>query len=408
MSLLLVEDNAADARLVRELLLEARPHLFDVTHVTDLRSAVASLTGRRFDVIILDLGLPDSTGLETLVRARGGAPDVPVIVLTGLDDEGSAINAVSHGAQDYLVKGAVTGQVLRHAITYAIERARLEATTREREDRFRQLTDNMKEVFFVVDSQFRETLYISPAYEDVWGWPCASLYERPASFLEHIVAEDREAVRANIARVQAGEDAGEIMFRITRADGAQRSILTHAMPVRDADGVVYRIAGLGMDVTERLSLERQFRQAQKMEAVGRLAGGVAHDFNNLLTVITSYTSLLLSEAGLGDAVRDDLAQIAKAAESAATLTRQLLAFSRQQVVEPRVLDLNDVVRDAGKILRRVIGEDVALVMKLAPDLGRVLADFGQIEQIIMNMTVNARDAMPSGGRLVLETANVEI
>ena len=278
-SLLLVEDNAADARLVRELLLEARPHHFEVTHVTDLRGARTSIQGCRFDVIILDLGLPDCQGLDTLVQTRSDAPGVPVIVLTGVDDEQRAIAAVVNGAQDYLVKGAVTGHVLRQAVTYAIERSRL---------------------------------------------------------------------------------------------------------------------------------ERQFRQAQKMEAVGRLAGGVAHDFNNLLTVITSYTSLLLAEPELTDAFRDDLTQIAKAADSAATLTRQLLAFSRQQVVEPKAIDLNEVVRDAGKILRRVIGEDVALVTKLAPDLGCVLADFGQVEQVIMNMTVNARDAMPAGGRVVLETSNVEL
>ena len=407
-ALLLVEDNAADARLVRELLLEARPHRFEVTHVTNLGGARASLMQGRFDVIILDLGLPDSQGLDTLIRTRTEGPGVPVIVLTGMDDEQRAIEAVVHGAQDYLVKGAVTGQVLRHSVTYAIERAKLEAATRERDERFRQLADNMREVFFIVEAHFRETLYISPAYEQVWGRPCESLYEQPASFLEHVVAGDRDIVLENIRRVQAGEDAGEVLFRITRPDGEQRWILTHAMPVRNARGDVYRIAGLGMDVTERQNLERQFRQSQKMEAVGRLAGGVAHDFNNLLTVITSYTSLLLGDPQLADVFRDDLAQIGKAAESAATLTRQLLAFSRQQVVEPKPIDLNDVVRDAGKILRRVIGEDITLVTKLAPDLGFVLADFGQIEQIIMNMTVNARDAMPSGGRVTLETANISV
>src|SRR5438477_2075544 len=145
-----------------------------------------------------------------------------------------------------------------------------------------------------------------------------------------------------------------------------------------------------------------------MEAVGRLAGGVAHDFNNLLTVITSYSDLLLEELGAGDPKREDVTQIRKASESAAALTRQLLAFSRQQVLQPQVLDLNETVTATEKLLERLIGEDVQLATTLAPDLGMAIVDPGQLEQIILNLAVNARDAMPRGGRLTIETANVEM
>jgi nitrogen-specific signal transduction histidine kinase/CheY-like chemotaxis protein len=171
-------------------------------------------------------------------------------------------------------------------------------------------------------------------------------------------------------------------------------------------GRLERVTAL-RDVTERRMLEEQFRQAQKMEAVGQLAGGVAHDFNNLLTVITSYTSILLGEMADGDPRRDDLGEILKASSDAASLTRQLLAFSRQQVIETRVVLLEDVVRGAEKMLKRLIGEDIEFVGTLNEHPEPILSDPGQLEQVIMNLVVNARDAMPSGGRLGIETSVVE-
>jgi nitrogen-specific signal transduction histidine kinase len=171
---------------------------------------------------------------------------------------------------------------------------------------------------------------------------------------------------------------------------------------------VYRIAGVVSDVTKSKELEKQYRQAQKMEAVGRLAGGVAHDFNNLLTAIFGYADLLAEDLASDHPGRSDLEEIRTAATRASALTRQLLAFSRQQVLQPVVLSLNDVVADIQKMLQRLLGEDVELHASLAPDLGNVRADAGQIEQVIMNLAVNARDAMPTGGKLTIETANVDL
>ena len=192
-----------------------------------------------------------------------------------------------------------------------------------------------------------------------------------------------------------------------RRDGHLLTVQLSVRAVRDGTGHVEYYETFVRDVTDQRRLQQQLLQSQKMEAVGRLAGGIAHDFNNLLTVITSYSDLLLEDLGTDDPKRSDVEQVRKAADGAAALTRQLLAFSRQQVVEPRVVSLNAVVESLQKILRRVLGEDVELAATPGPDLGAVRADVGQLEQVLMNLAVNARDAMPTGGKLTIETGNVE-
>jgi PAS domain S-box-containing protein len=178
-------------------------------------------------------------------------------------------------------------------------------------------------------------------------------------------------------------------------------------PVRDERGTITTVIGVAADVTDRVALEGQLRQAQKMEAVGRLAGGIAHDFNNLLTAILSYVDFLLVSLGADHPARDDAEEVRKAAVKAADLTRQLLAFSRRQVLQPKLLDLNAIVIEMEKLLRRLIGEDVVLYTNLAADLGPVRADPSQLEQVIVNLAVNARDAMPHGGTLTIETAETD-
>jgi two-component system cell cycle sensor histidine kinase/response regulator CckA len=187
-----------------------------------------------------------------------------------------------------------------------------------------------------------------------------------------------------------------------------RVLRVRGYPVRDASGEIVGAVEVASDISDREELEQQFLQAQKMEAIGQLAGGVAHDFNNLLTAITGYTDLLLCHANVTEEMRDDLKEIENAAERAATLTRQLLAFARRQMLRPKVLDLNVLVSDLTKMLGRLIGEDIKLTMELDPALGPVEADPGQIEQVIMNLVVNARDAMRDGGELVIRTSNVDV
>ncbi|HEU5219313.1 MAG TPA: PAS domain S-box protein, partial [Gemmatimonadales bacterium] len=416
------------------------------------------------------------------------------------------------------------------------ERKRIERDLLDREERFRELAENISEVFYIVDADFRETLYVNPAYEKLWGMPRSTIYEQPMSFLAPIHEEDRPRLLANIARVRAGEDPGSLEFRILPRDGREmRWVLSHAVPVCNDQGEVYRIAGFALDITDRrraqealltnerrlralfetvsmivlvldadgnieylnpfaltltgysltevlgrswfelflpesirsqtygvfhdlmdhnrhihnknviatrtgelrniawhntvlrdeqgrssgtlsvgedvteyARLEEQYLQAQKMEAVGRLAGGVAHDFNNLLTIIMSYGELLWDGLPDADPRHEDVAAILKAAGAAAGLTRQLLAFSRQQVIHPRPVKLEDVVAESGRLLARVIGEDIELHFTLGTDPSTVLIDPGQLEQVIMNLVVNARDAMPGGGRLTIETSVTDL
>ena len=179
-------------------------------------------------------------------------------------------------------------------------------------------------------------------------------------------------------------------------------------PIRDRNGNI--VAGLVIfyDVTEHKRLEQQLLQSQRMEAVGRLAGGIAHDFNNFLTVIIGHSQLLIDRLASNDPMRTDIQEVEKCAQHAADLTRQLLAFSRKQILQPKVLDLNAIVANLEKMLRRLIGEDVELTVRLNPSLGRVKTDPGQVEQIIVNLAANARDAMPGGGKLTIETANADL
>jgi PAS domain S-box-containing protein len=285
-------------------------------------------------------------------------------------------------------------------------RAHVELALRESEERFRQLAENIDAVFWLSDPERRVVFYVSPAYASIFGRTCESLYACPRTWDDCVHRDDLEQV----ARSLPGQVTGnwDETYRIIRPDGTIRWVRARAYPVRDADGQVCRIAGVLRDVTEYRRLQEQFRQAQKMEAVGRFAGGVAHDFNNMLSVILSYTSLVLDELKPGVPMRDDVEEAHRAAERATELTAQLLAFSRQQMLRPKVLDLSRVVGDMEKMLARLLGEDVELSLLTASVGCRVHADPSQIEQIVMNLAVNARDAMPHGGTLAIEITNVEL
>jgi PAS domain S-box-containing protein len=228
------------------------------------------------------------------------------------------------------------------------------------------------------------------------------------AFVDLIHPDDRTSVLETVGKaMQAGSDF-TVQNRSVWPDGTVRWLNGAGRVLLGENGEPVRAVGISMDVTARRILEEQFQQAQKMEAIGRLAGGVAHDFNNLLTVILGYCDLLLADCPPGDPHQPDIAEIQKAGERAGGLTRQLLAFSRKQIIDPTLLDLNEVVGNLRQMLGRLIGEDVTVSLKLRPELAPVSADRGQVEQIVMNLAVNARDAMPKGGSLTIQTAHVEL
>jgi PAS domain S-box-containing protein len=333
------------------------------------------------------VGTPSPSWLG--VPLRTPAATIGVLVVQHYEQQ----NAYTERDLEFL--SSVGGQ-----IALAIERKRAERKIRESEARLRVLVEQLPAVLWTVGNDLRFTSAV--------GAGLARLGLKPdeivgKSLLEYFETSDQTFLPvAAHRRAVAGEP---VTFHMEWKRG---SYACHAEPLHDAAGQVLGAICMSLDVTDRKQLEEQFRQAQKMEAVGRLAGGIAHDFNNLLMVILGYADVLSERLVATDPLRKNAEQIRTAAQRAASLTRQLLAFSRKQILAPTVISIDSVVADMEKILRRLIPEDVQLETHSAAHLWSVRADRSQIEQVIMNLAINARDAMPNGGRLMLETANVEL
>jgi two-component system cell cycle sensor histidine kinase/response regulator CckA len=258
-------------------------------------------------------------------------------------------------------------------------------------------------VAIVVLDRERRTILWPPAAERLFGWKADEIVGQVQP--PYIPPDDRQGSSDLTGRALAGERLADVEVRRVRRDGKLLELSLSTAAIRGPDGTAEGIVAVYLDLTARHQLEQQLHHSQKMEAIGRLAGGVSHDFNNLLTVIRGFSEMALKRSGLDPATRHDLEEVHKAALRASDLTGQLLAFSRRQPVQPRIVDLNTLVADMAKMLQRLIGENIQLETRMGTRLGRIRMDPGQIEQLIANLVVNARDAMPSGGKLVLETAN---
>jgi PAS domain S-box-containing protein len=284
-----------------------------------------------------------------------------------------------------------------------IHRFRMHAVARE--ELFRLIGENAADMIAVVTVD-GQRLYNSPSYEKVLGYSPEELGRTSA--YDQIHPDDREAVLAAAREARSNAVGRRVEYRIRHKNGDWHVVESTASAVRNAEGKVEKLVIVNRDITERKQLEQQLVLSQKLDAIGRLSGGVAHDFNNILGVIIGYSEALQEKFGPDDPYREAVDEIQKAGKRAASLTQQLLVVSRKQVLEPKVLDLNAVVTDVEKMLRRLIGEDIELKITASPKLGMVKTDRGQIEQVILNLAVNARDAMPRGGELKIETSNAEL
>jgi len=288
------------------------------------------------------------------------------------------------------------------------ELARATEELRRANERFEMAARAANSVIFEVDLANKEVV-MARGIEDVLGYPEAEARRPVRWWLEKVHADDRDRLEEELKRSMRGPGNDFYSeYRFLANNGEYRQLLDTALIIRNADGTAVRSIGALVDITERKLLEDELRQAQKMEAVGRLAGGVAHDFNNLLTVIKGYAELLGNEPADTGTYQRNLEQIRKAADRAAALTRQLLAFSRRQVLALEAVNLGEVVANLQELLQRLLGEDVELVTQYGEILGQVRADRGQIEQVLMNLAINARDAMPQGGKLVITTDNIDL
>jgi len=410
---LLVEDSASDAKLVVQEL-ERAGHAVQFERVETAQAMRKALDGGTWDLVLSDWSMPRFSAPAALAVMKERGVDLPFIIVSGTVGEELAVEAMRAGAHDYVLKDKIG----RLPVAIARERRNQEERTanrrreqehRQLERRYRRIIETTNEGIFISDREGTIS-FASARLERMLGYEPGELQGKPMRVL--LADKDRAAARESLGRRRTGvAENGE--FRLMRKDGTEVWVLRSSNPIMDEEDHFDGMFAMVMDLTDRRRAEEALRnseaqllQAQKMEAVGRLAGGIAHDFNNVLSVILSYGDIILEGLAPKDPVREDIEEIRKAASRAAVLTRQLLMLSRQQVFEAKVMDLRDVLLGMDKVLQRILGEDVDLVSIVSPSRARVKVDPGHIEQVILNLVVNARDAMPTGGKLTIETADV--
>lgn len=387
------------------------------------------------DLVLLDIRMPGMDGYEVCAKLKADprTHDIPVIFLSGMDQVLDKVRAFQCGGVDYIVKPfepdealarietqlalrrlqvGLEDEVNKRTADLIITNARLQEEIQERkqaqealrlnEQKYRSFFEENPAGNYISTADGR-LLACNPAFLNIFGF--SSEEEAMAVNVDSLYV-DAERRREFLSELTEHNHVENFEEELRRIDGGVLNVLKNAIGVFDKEGRLTEIHGFLIDETERKKVEQQLRQAQKMEAVGRLAGGIAHDFNNILGVIMGYGELLLAEPVLQGDARQYAQEMLDAGKRAASLTRQLLAFSRKQLLKPTALSLNQVIEDIGKMIRRLIGDEIEVETDLCADLANVNADPGQMEQVIINFCVNARDAMPKGGKIIIETENV--
>jgi len=416
--LLHIEDDEDDAELVRRVLEKDGFNLswerVDSEH--QLRQALK----QPWDIAISDFAMPGFSGLRAFEILSQERADLPFIFVSGALGEERAVEAMRAGARDYFLKGnlarlnAAVRRELREAANRKQRKIAEETAAREQQRLALAIEASNAGVFEMKLDDGGGTVDYSGPWAEILGYRIDELPDKGDALVawvaDRIDPEAPKAALIEMRRFYAGRsERYNAEIRLQRKNNSWVDVAVFARAVeRDPAGAAKRIAGVVLDLSARKHLEEQLRQAQKMEAVGRLAGGIAHDFNNLLTAILSFGSFAREALPAEDPIGLDIDEILKAGQRAQALTSQLLAFSRRKPVAPRVLNVNEVVEGTQRILRRLLGEDIQIIVQPANDLGNVRIDPDALEQVLLNLAVNARDAMPGGGTLTIKTTNASV
>ena len=437
MNMLLVEDNLAEARLLQEILKGTAFKRFDLVHVKRLWEAIAQLHKESFDIVLLDLTLPDSQGLESLDSLVKQAPSLPIVVLTNTNDDELAVQAVRHGAQDYLVKRNINQDLLVRSLRYAIQRKQASEALREAneileqrvQERTYELETANKQLKQEVEKrqQVQERLELAQKaghigtfewniqtntvtwiaeLEALYGVEAGAFGHHYDRWLQTIHPDDRPKTEQELWQAIQLRHPFETEFRILLPNHDVRWIAVKGSWFQDADQRPQRMIGIHMDITEKKQFETQFLRAQRLESLGTLASGIAHDLNNVLTPILAIVQLLpLRLPDINDSTRQMLKSLESSAHRGAELVKQILSFARGVEGKRIHLQLHHLLLESQAIIEQTFPKAIAIRADIPSDLWSISADVTQLHQVFMNLFVNARDAMPQGGVLAIAAEN---
>ena len=402
---LLVEDNFGDARLAQEMLSESPEFEVHVTCVGRLNQAIEALTDQSFDVVLLDLSLPDSHKLEGLQRLQPLSKEAPIIVLTGLSDKAQALEALKHGAQDYLLKGTMNSDALIRVIQYSIERKASDA-------HYRSLLANIPGVVYRCQSDKRGALlFASPSFERLTGYSINEFMGKAwGGYSDLIHPDDRERTMCMVLGAVTRKQPYSIEYRIRRKDGQIRWIFDRGQAVGPACGVLPNRDGVLFDITEQHAMEEKFskadqqlRRAEQFAAMGNLACGIAHDFNNLITAINGFADLVVHDLPADTRAHNRTLQIRKAGQRAMAITQHLLALGKTTTKDAALLDMDLLLTDMERMIRLVIGVRREVTIVSDPFLGRVKGNPRELEQALLILAMNIMQSRGADVHLQIET-----